>query len=37
MRTKLMLLIALTVVIVLALQGAAELPFGLGDSFWDGH
>jgi hypothetical protein len=35
MRTKLMLLIALTVVIVLALQGAFQLPFG--DSFWDGH
>jgi hypothetical protein len=42
LRTKLLFLIALTVLIVLALQGIIELrlPGGrleLGDSWWDGH
>jgi hypothetical protein len=36
LRTKLLFLIALTVVIVLALQGLAELP-SFKDSWWDGH
>jgi hypothetical protein len=35
LRTKLLFLIALIVVIVLALQGAAQLPL-LGDSWYDG-
>jgi hypothetical protein len=34
LRTKLLFLIAVTALIVLALQGAVELP---GDSWWDGH
>ena len=34
LRTKLILLVALTLLIVLALQGIAELPFR--DSWWDG-
>jgi uncharacterized protein YpmB len=34
LRTKLLILIALIVVIVLALQGAAHLPFS--DSWYDG-
>jgi hypothetical protein len=34
LRTKLILLIALTLLIVLALQGIAEFPFE--DSWWDG-
>jgi hypothetical protein len=34
LRTKLILLIALTLLIVLSLQGIAELP--LTDSWWDG-
>ena len=40
LRTKLIFLIALTVLIVLALQGIIELrlPGELrGDSWWDGH
>jgi hypothetical protein len=39
LRSKLLFLIALTVVIVLALQGAFQLAFfteHLGNSWWDG-
>ena len=35
LRTKLILLIALTLLIVLALQGVVELP-PLNESWWDG-
>jgi hypothetical protein len=35
LRTKLILLIALTLLIVLALQGMLELPV-FNDSWWDG-
>ena len=37
LRTKLLFLIALTVLIVLALQGIIELRLPKGDSWWDGH
>jgi hypothetical protein len=36
LRTKLILLIALIVLIVLALQGFVDVP-GFRDSWWDGH